>query len=287
MKPNIFQYSDFRKYLVDFYNYAKKNNPAFSHRYFAAKAGFASSNFLHLVMTGKRNLTKEFMPKFAKAIGLNKKEQHYFESLISFNQAKDPESKRYYLELIHTLKKDKAGTLLKDEQFEYISNWYYPVIRELVSLPHFNEDPFWIKKELGNKVTARQIKRAVEKMVKLGLLGRDENGRLLQTDTHLITEDDIHNAAVYTFHQQMLSLAKEMLVTVDGKKREISGITLAVSEKQFAEMKRMIHDFENAILSYMNDNPDMPESVFQLNVQFFPITGLENKNTNKNGGHRV
>jgi uncharacterized protein (TIGR02147 family) len=36
---NIFDYTDYRKLLVDYYEEHKKNNPAFSYQVFASKAG--------------------------------------------------------------------------------------------------------------------------------------------------------------------------------------------------------------------------------------------------------
>lgn len=281
MDLNIFGYSDYREFLRDYYDHSKKTNKNFSYRYFAHKAGFSSSNFLYLIIEGKRNITKDCVPKFSKVIGLNKKEQQYFDALISFNQAKNSEAKRYYLELLHNLRKDKTGTLLNDEQYEYISNWHYPVIREMVTLPHFEEKLSWIRKQLGDRVTRKQVREALDTLIRLGLLGRDDKGRLVQTDTHLITEDEVTHAAAYTFHQQMLSMAKDVLAKTNGDKREISGVTMAISEKQFKEIKRRIQEFEDSILKYLSDDPDVPEEVFQLNMQLFSV--MNNGNGRKNG----
>ncbi|MGE0616139.1 MAG: TIGR02147 family protein, partial [Bacteriovoracia bacterium] len=44
-KPNLFEYTDYRKYLEDYYNFKKATDPGFSYRSFAKAAGFTSSNF--------------------------------------------------------------------------------------------------------------------------------------------------------------------------------------------------------------------------------------------------
>ena len=69
--PNIFEYADYREYLKDYYEHSKDTKDNFSYRYFAQKAGFASSNFLYLIIHGKRNLTKDYIPNFGKALGLS------------------------------------------------------------------------------------------------------------------------------------------------------------------------------------------------------------------------
>jgi uncharacterized protein (TIGR02147 family) len=281
MTLNIYEYIDFRDFLSDFYKDSKESNKAFSLRYFAKKAGFASAAFLPLIIEGKRNLTKEFIPKFATAIGMSKKEHQYFEVLVSFNQAKNAEAKKYYFELLRRIRKDKAGEPLKDEQFEYLSNWYYPVIRELIALPDFTETPEWIAKKLNYRVTLGQARDALERLQNLGLITRDENGSLKQVDINVMTDQEVHYTAVYSYHQQMLSIAKEILAATNGTGHEISGITMPVSKNQFNEIKRMIHDFERDILRYLLDHPETPENVTQLNVQLLNLT--ERVSGRKNG----
>lgn len=280
LKLNIFDFLNYRDFLKEFYKRAKERNEKYSFRMFSRKAGFNSPNFLHMVMNGIRNLTKDCLPKFAKALELNKKEHHYFEALVAFNQAKEPEAKSYYLSLVNALRKDKVGTQLDEKQFELLSSWYYPVIRELATLPHFWEDHIWIKKQLGDRIEARQARNAIDVMLKIGLLRRDENGKIQVTDIHFTTEEEVKGTVAYNFHQQMLSLAKDTLSKTHGSKREMSGVTMAVSEKQFIDLKKMVQDFENTVLSYLSDNPDVPNRVMQLNVQLFPVAGEENGGTN-------
>jgi uncharacterized protein (TIGR02147 family) len=101
---------------------------------------------------------------------------------------------------------------------------------------------------------------------------RDETGRLVQADDIVVTDSEVAKTAVYSFHQQMLSLAKEVLAASTINNHEISGTTLAVSEKQFKELKRMIQEFHQSVQIYMAKNPDVPKTVYQLNVQMFPLT---------------
>lgn len=270
--PNLFEYSDYRQFLKDFYTTRKSDDKNFSYRAFSLKAGFGAPNIYHLVMTGKRNLTEESAIKFANTLELNKKEQQFFKILVSFNQSKTSESRRYFLEILHNIKKDKIGTPLKNTQFEYVSNWHYVVIRELVTLPHFKEDPVWISKKLNSKITVRQAREAIDKLLLLGLVKRNDDGRLTQADDIVVTDSEMAKTAVYSFHQQMLSLAKDILASATTNNHEISGTTLAVSEKQFKELKRMIQEFHESVQIYMAKNPDVPKTVFQLNVQMFPLT---------------
>ncbi len=78
-RPLIFEYSSYRDYLRDLYSYLKASRPYFSYRYFAAKAGFNSPNFLKLVIDGKRNLSSDSVKRFATALKLERDELAFFE----------------------------------------------------------------------------------------------------------------------------------------------------------------------------------------------------------------
>ena len=56
---DIFDYSDYRKFLSDYQQMKNAMNSAFSFRYYAKKAGNNSSSFYPQIIKGKRNLTKK------------------------------------------------------------------------------------------------------------------------------------------------------------------------------------------------------------------------------------
>ena len=61
--PNIYEYSDYRKFLHDYYEENKKKKPYFSYRYLSKKAGINASAFFKYVIEGKRGLTKSSIMK--------------------------------------------------------------------------------------------------------------------------------------------------------------------------------------------------------------------------------
>jgi uncharacterized protein (TIGR02147 family) len=269
---NIYDYIDYRDFLTDYYLKSKEANKNFSYRFFAKKAGLRSPNLYQMIIKKKRHLGKYISHQFSQAMGLSKREQNYFEALISFNKAKTPEARKYYLELMSGLRRDRVGAILNDNQYEYLSNWYYPVIREMIMLTDFKEDYLWIKNKLNNKVTLKQIKAALETLLNLGLIARNETGRLEQRDIAIATTDDVRHVAAYKFHRQMLRLADDILITSDGENREISALTTSLSKKQFDNIKIRIREFEQEIMQYVTENPKLGEAVYQMNIHLFPLT---------------
>src|SRR3989339_1826407 len=93
---SVFHYTDFRRYLTDFYENEKKANPSFSYRAFAQRAGINSSGLYMDVASGRRPLNTGQILKFAKALGLNRKEEEYFENAVHFGQASGLEEKKRF-----------------------------------------------------------------------------------------------------------------------------------------------------------------------------------------------
>lgn len=270
MELNIYQYSDYRTFLRDYYEGRKKKSCAFSYAMFARKLGISTPAHIFLIISGNRNLTKEHIPQFATALGLTKKQQQYFDAMVCFNQAKTPESKRYYLELLQALRHKKTGVPISDEQYACLSKWFYPIILELVNIPSFKEEAAWIRKQLYNKVSHDDIGEALSAMQRAGLLKRARNGRLIRAEANLTTEDEVANIAAYSFHQQMISHAKDVLKVADPAKRQMSGITMAISERQFKDIQTKLRETEDWITQYLANSADTPETVYHLNILLFP-----------------
>ena len=78
---SIYDYTDYRLYLRDYYEEQKTKNPAFSYRYFAKKAGFNSSGLYKDIVDGRTGITRSLILRFATAMKLMPKQQEYFETI--------------------------------------------------------------------------------------------------------------------------------------------------------------------------------------------------------------
>lgn len=266
----IFEYDNYRSYLRDLYAHYKRTKPHFSYRYFSRKAGFRSPNFLKLVIEGKRNLSPESVEKVAKALKLGRKEAEFFRVLVCLNQARTVGEKKAYAEQLMQFRPFRYIHPLRQDQFRYYAEWYNVAIRELVLLPGFSEDPAWIARHLLPPVSPPQAKRAVERLLQLGLLKRDESGRLVQTDAFLSTGDEVTSTSVADYHRTMIQKGAEALDRFSGPARDVSSVTMALSESSFREIKALIQRFRKELLAIADQDRD-PEGVYQVNFQLFPL----------------
>ena len=133
LRGDIFNYTDYRAFLADFYKEAKKTK-SISLRAFSKKAGFTSPNYLKMVMDGDRNLTEESITRFVSALELNKQEEEFFRNLVLFNQAKSHAKKNLYYQNLLRCRKFSQFKPIEKDQYVFYSAWYHPVVRELVTM---------------------------------------------------------------------------------------------------------------------------------------------------------
>lgn len=272
-KPNLFEYDNYRTYLGDLYAYLKKEKRHFSFRYFSKVAGFESPNFLQLVIKGKRSLSGDSIEKFTKALKLNKSESEFFRNLVSFNQAKTTEEKQHFATQVFKSAAFKKLNPLKKEQYEYYAKWFHIPVRELVAIKGFREDAAWIAKTLVPSITSYDAERALVDLEKLGLIARGTDGKLKQTDTVVSTGDEVASAAVAQFLKIMTLKGSEAVDQFSAKDRDVSSVTLTLSEKNFQHVKSLVQKFRKELLAIANDDKN-PEAVYQMNFQLFPLTKI-------------
>lgn len=272
---DVFHYLDYRKYLADMYTEKKNSDRSFSFRLFAKRAGFASPNFLQLVMQGKRNLSQQGIMKCLQALKLKKAEAEFFENLVRFNQSKTDEERNFYYTRIAASKQYTELKVLEKAQYEYYSKWYHAAVREMVLLKTFVPQPAWIAARLQPSITEHEAAESLQLLEQLGLLVR-KNGKLTQQDRYVDSGDEVTSLAVANFHRQMLDRASEAIDTQNPKNRELSAVTFAVSEKRLREAKKMIQDFRKKISQFLSEE-DAAEQVCQLNMQLFSLSHGVNK----------
>lgn len=268
---SIYEYTNYREFLRDWCTNAKAKGKGFSYRNFARQAGISSSGFLKMVIDGKRNLAPETIVRFAKVIKLRSGEARFFEHLVMFNQAKTNDEKNHYYNKIAQNRRFKKAHHLTRDRFEYLRKWYYAAVREMVTLPGFREDPAWIARKLKPSITKDEAQAALDTLLRLGLIERDSDGRLVTTEDGVRTEDEVVSLAAANYHREMIKRAHEALSLCKAKNRNISSLTVAMSKDGFKKLKQRIHEFRKEILAMLEQEGD-PEDVYQINFQLFGLT---------------
>ncbi len=268
---SVYEFDSYREYLRAYYNERKQNDPTFSYRAFAKRAGNIAPNYLKLVIDGKRNLTPAMAEKFSKGLKLNPDETEFLRNLISMNHAKTDKQRNLFYQKLRADRMYKRYRRVESHQYDYYSAWYNVALRELVSLPSFKEDETWIANRLDPPISPRQVKQAFQKMLELGILDRDAEGHLTQSAPIITTGNEVRSLMVKNLHREMMARAAESMERQPPEHRHITGMSVAISHRQAEEIKRRIIQFGKEILDLVQED-DPPEEVYRMNIQWFMLT---------------
>lgn len=268
MKP-VMEYQNFRIFMRDFYT-DRKTRSGYTWRDFAKAAGYSSPVFLKLVCDGKANLSKVGVERVAQAMGLAGVDLQYFRLLVDFNQEKDSVTKKAVFKEMRTLAKENSMALVGEDQFDYYESWVNAVVREMV--PQMDgATPSQIADRLAFETQTAEVKKALALLQKVGLLKKSDNGYEQAAKSITTGNLEVASLSVREMHRQMGELAVRALDEIPVKERDISGLTLGISENAFYRITKEIADFRRRITSIVME--DSGESrVYRLNLQLFPLT---------------
>ncbi|MGZ3742992.1 MAG: TIGR02147 family protein [Pseudobdellovibrionaceae bacterium] len=267
---SIFEYSDYRSYLSDYFRQAKSSNRHFSYRVFSRNCGFKSPNFLMLVMNGKSRLTSVSVEKVIKGIKLNKEEGKFFRNMVAFNEAKTSDIKRQHAKEMLLSRTFKELHPLSEGQLEYLATWYFPVIRSVIGLESCPQDPEWIASHIRPQLKEDEVKTALTTLESLGLLIKNEKGEYQQASSMVSTPSEVLSIFAAQYHQQMLDRAKESIDRFKREQRHLAGMTVALNQESLDDVKKLVEKFRSEVMTLASRSAGTKD-IYQVNLQVFPL----------------
>ena len=263
METNIVENNSAQLWLENLLAEKIKKNPQFSLRAFARLVD-VSPAVLSRILSGKRRLTFNLATRIADALHLGPIER---ETLYSFFIGGKEESDE-----------DRHEKELSIDVFNAMKEWYHYGITQLLYIDSFNEDPKWIAKMLS--ITEIEAKMAIDRLLRLEILDRDENGRLFRTATHLSTSTDIASAGIRHFQKQILEKSIVSLESDDIMERDITSITIAINEDRIPEAKKEIMRFRKKMAEFLAEGDKT--RVYNLGIHLIPLSKSTNGESREN-----
>lgn len=276
----IYEYLDYREYLRDYYESAKKLRSAFSYQQWADRAGFKAKDFIFRVIRGESRLSEASINALAGAATLSKSETAYFRDLVRFNQAKTfQERDRYYLRLRaeYIRRKQLFKTrIIPHDHFELYAEWYHVAIRSLINAFGFSGDYKHLAKSVYPAISVPKARRSVALLQKLGLIKRDASGAWRVTDASISTGDRVARGALSKFYRTGMELMSRAMDRLPMDRRNVSGLTLGISAGSYQKIVERIAAFRNEI-SLLAQKDTEADRVYQMNFHLFPLSDVSGK----------
>ena len=271
--PELYDYTDYRKFLHDWYNEEKERDSIFTYRYIAEQVGFKSAGQFTKILRGQANMSVDLARRFSDFMGLGKRRSAFFLSLVLFNQAKNHEDKSTYFKEMKSFSESRIK-VVEAKQYEFYHKWYYTVVRELLSFyPLMDTDESYkgLASLILPAITATEVKRAVQKLLKLKLVKKTADGYFKQSDSLIKADSEVTSMAINNFVLNSLELAKRAVDGIPKSERVLSATTVTVSERTFKKIHHELRQFREKIMHLARED-DVPERAYQFNFQVFPVS---------------
>jgi uncharacterized protein (TIGR02147 family) len=165
------------------------------------------------------------------------------------------------------------------DNFAVISDWYHYAILELLKVDGFKPEIQWIAKRLA--VTPSEVRIAVERMIRLGLLEiSGKKWRETQASVHLTNINGVStNEASRRYQRQTLERSLRALQEVDVNERDHTSMVMAIDPKDLAAAREMIKEFRRKFCKNL-EATKKPKEVYQIQISFFPLTQNKDRGAN-------
>lgn len=234
----------------------QSRNSSYSLRAFSRDLGVGVTT-LSDVLAEKRNLSKSNLAKVMEKLSVSPLEK--------------ADLWEKYRENASRSKEEEEKTLLEEDVFRIIADWYYLAVWSLAAVKNNQARPEWIAQRLGIK--EEEARDAIERLIRLKLVKKAQ-GRLVRTDTSLTTTTDIPSAAIRKHHSQNLHLAAQSLHRDPVEARDFGSVTMAVNPEKLAQAKKILFQTRKKIADLL-ETGDTSE-VYTLSFQLFPLTKPRN-----------
>ncbi len=232
-------------------------NPSYSLRSFARRLAISPSA-LSEILNGKRRISRKLAERLAEKLCLEPR--HTQDLLARFRRAgataRDTPAPVVYEEL-------------DSDQFATISEWYHFGILSLMETTTFQDDPAWISDRLNIKLPEATC--AIERLLRLGFVQRDEAGKLQLAKGRLTTSDGVRSISLRKAHATNLAMAQRSLAEDEMEVRDFSAMTMAIDPSTLPEARRMIREFSDQLSTKLEVSGKQTE-VYKLCVQLFPLS---------------
>lgn len=266
---NVYNYSNTREYLREYYEAKRKANPIFSHRYIGMKVGF-SAGYFSRILTGDKLLSAAMVEKFIPFLELSDKEGEYFRVMTNYTQTKQLEERNaYYLQMLslknrRTISGEKNG-------YKLFAEWAHSVTFSLCRIESLTDDSDFttLGKRISPKLSAKEIQSSLKLLLKMKLIEKSSEGVYTVVDSFLssIGDESIH---VQNYLNNSIKSAEHALDHVAREERELSTMMCTVSEEGYEKIRQKMVALRKEIQEIIALDSGV-DRVCQANLHLFPL----------------
>lgn len=265
---DIFQFTNFRKYLDEYQAARVLTDPGFTRAGACVLLGLPKTrSYYNDIVKGKK-LSSRMIPKFVEVLGLNKKEARYFETLVNLDQAKTATERNAFFEELLKQHPD-SHRILNEDAYEYYNHWYNSVLFTALEVVDVSDDLEPIQKLIFPKVSVGTLKRSLELLERLGFVRKNEDG-FWKSCRESVSSGAYNNSDLVRQYQlQCFELSKQALLANNENPSDMGTFTFSVSDDAFKAIAKEIQGLKARVRKIIAQDRKKATGVHQLNIHLF------------------
>ena len=265
-RPIVYDYGAARDFFHDLLAHYKTTS-SFSVRQRLQTIAGCSPALVSQVLAGKRRLTRDQLPSFAKLFKLNSFEFEF----IDKNLRGDIWSRNSNAGVPQT--DASQSRVSRKTQNHVLSSWLNVYVKDLVHLKGFSLETKVLHKMLMGIASPQKIDRSAAFLLREGFWRRTPAGKIVPEDAALVSTNEIANEKIRDFHKQALKLAQRGLDIFPATRRKASTVLVSLDQEKIPELRSLLDSFQNQLLKFIEDNPHGSDELFQVALHLTPVGG--------------
>lgn len=278
VRPDIFTYNNYRLFLKDLFHFCKSQDSKYSHRFVAKEVSASSCGWFSDIINGRINLTSKYGIKLARLFRFTEKQRDYFETLVAYDQSASFEEKEMHYRKLLSFNNNIKATMIRKDQFTFYSKWFIPAIRELLFIFDFKDDYRALSRKMNPPISTKEAKKAIEVLLSCNLIQKNALGFYKPKDTFVEKDSSFGSLYWALFMNATVDLAKQSIHNHTKEERDISAVTISLSGEGLDKAREKIKELRKYLLKIAQEDRNQ-ETVYQCNVQLFPLTQMKERNT--------
>lgn len=269
VQKSVFSYTDYRKFLIDFFDSIKSEDPDVTHAQICKETGIKSPGHLSLILHGKANISIELAERFSTFCKLKSRESRYFLTMVQFNQEKKTSLKTELFEQLISFNESciyKVGP----HHYKFYDKWYHSAIRALLEFVSIKENFEDLAKMIVPAIRPDQVRGSIMLLTELGLIQPDSDGFYRPTQKSIETGSAASSLMLNNFTLSMIDLASEAMDRFSRNERIFSSVTIGIDNEGYEEIVAELREFRRRVAEIAQRRS--ADRVIQVNFQAFPLS---------------
>lgn len=254
-RPVVYDYGAPHEFFLDLMEHYKKTSK-FSVRQQTRKLKGCSPALVSQVLSGRRRLTRDQLPSFARLFKLHAFELEFIDQSLKG-------------EAVPTVPSE--GRRERRTQNHILSSWLNLYVKDLVNLHGFAPEADVLHKMLFGIASPQRIERATAFLMKEGFWRRTSDKKIMAEDPALISTNEIPNEKIRELHKQALKIALRGIDVFPVERRKASTVLMSVHRDKLPELRGLIDSFQNQLLKFIEDHPEGKDDLVQITVHLTPV----------------